>query len=96
VADLPLLEKDFYLAHNSRGLEVIAIELDGDKEIIEDTLNHFYPSYPVVIGSESNIARDYNIIGIPVNLVIDKEGVIRYRGDGYNPDAIRKVIEGIL
>jgi len=93
---LPLLERDFYQTYNSRGLEVIAVELNGDKEKIEDAISDFYPNYPILIGGESDVARHYNIIGIPVNLVIDKEGVIKYRGDGYNPDAIRKEIEELL
>ena len=96
MADLPLLERNFYQAYKPRGLEVIAIELDGDKEIIEDKLREFYPSYPVLIGSASDVARDYNIIGIPVSLVIDKGGIIKYRGDGYDPNAIRRAIEGLL
>ena len=93
---MPLLEKDFYQKYNSRGLEVIAVELNGDKGKIENALSDFRPSYPILIGSESGVARDYGIIPVPVNLVIDKKGFITYRGIGYNPNAIRKAIEELL
>ncbi len=36
-------------------------------------------NYPVVLDSKADVARLYKVIGLPLNIVLDKNGVIVYK-----------------
>jgi len=96
VADLPLLEQDFYNTYNSKGLEIVAVCLDDDKGRIISTISQFNLSYHVLVDNGMAAAKAYKANAIPLNLIIDRKGVIQYREVGYNPDAMKEIIEKSL
>ncbi len=93
---MPLLDRDFYQTYNSRGLEIFSICLDEDEEMILSKILPLNLSYRILIDRGRTAARAYRVMGIPLNLIIDKKGIIRYREIGYDPDAMRKLIEELL
>jgi hypothetical protein len=38
-------------------------------------------NYPVVLDSEAVAARLYKVVGIPLNIVLDRNGVIEYKAN---------------
>ena len=36
-------------------------------------------NYPVALDSNADVARLYQVVGIPLNIILDKKGVIRYK-----------------
>ena len=40
--------------------------------------------------------RDVDFAPFPMQVLIDEEGVIRYLGEAYNPDALRGAMEEVL
>jgi peroxiredoxin len=65
-------------------LRIIAVNVEG-KDVLSK-LRGFSKKhnivYDVVIDTEREISRKYNILGIPTNILVDRDGVIRYRGHG--------------
>lgn len=92
---MPLLEQDFYYPYGDK-VEILAVCLDKNEEKIISSILPFNLSYRILIDEGRTAAKDYKVRGIPLNLIIDKEGVIRYRQPGYNPDAMREVVEQLL
>jgi hypothetical protein len=96
VADLPLLEKDIYSLYSSKGLEILAICLDNNEDAIKSTIAPFDLTYRILYDRGGMTVRAYKVTGIPLNLIVDKKGVIQYREIGYDPAAMRNVIEKLL
>jgi len=92
---LPLLARDFHHPYGDK-VEVLAVCLDDNEEKIMSAIIPFNLSYRVLIDKGRTVAKSYKVRGIPLNLIIDKEGIIRYRQLGYNPNAMREMIEQLL
>ena len=96
MADLPLLENDLYSPYSSKGLEILAVCLDENKDRIVSTIAPFNLSYRILVDKDRTAARAYRVSAIPSNFVIDRGGVIRYRQTGYNMGAMRTLIATLL
>lgn len=96
MAELPLLETDFYSQYKSKGLEILAVCLDDGMEAIISTIAPMSLTYPILVDKNQSAIRTYKVRGIPLTLIIDKQGIIKYRETGFNPDSMRKVIEELL
>ena len=76
---------EFDAKYKDRGLAVIGVSMDEDGwktvkpflalEKDPETGGHTAMKYPVVIGSDS-LAKQYNLTGMPLTLLIDREGRI--------------------
>ena len=96
MADLPLIDRDFHYPYNSRGLEIFSICLDVDEERIISTIMPLNLSYRVLVDKEGAANKAYRVTGIPLNLIIDKSGIIRYLQVGYNPSVMQEIVEQLL
>ncbi|MEW6488647.1 MAG: TlpA disulfide reductase family protein [Thermodesulfobacteriota bacterium] len=105
ILELPALET-IYRQYEARGLELIAVDTDGvDAEFIRkqidarEDLKPLRASFPVAPDPEFAVIDAYGLMGAPLNMIIDKKGVIRFRHEGYEPgDEGRyvEVLEGLL
>jgi thiol-disulfide isomerase/thioredoxin len=79
------------LANNSR-ITLVTVNLDKSTS---DDLQMFALSQGIVwrLGSSQQAGIDYEVSGVPTVLVIDKEGVIRYRGYYTSLSKIEQIIE---
>ena len=93
---MPLLERDIYSLYKSRGLEILAICLNDNEDAIKSAIAPFNLTYRVLTDRGGMTARAYKVTSIPMNLIIDKKGIIRYRNVGYDPSAMRSVIDKLL
>ncbi len=87
-AEAPYLEQ-LYQAYRDKGVQVLIIDVKEDKELIEKWLQRFNLSFPVLLDENGTIATIYAPEGVqpdlarhevPIasNLIIDKEGKIRF------------------
>ena len=80
---IPNLNK-IYQDYRKRGVIIVGISLDG--YINPAPLRHFVRQvgilYPVLLGDEE-IAKDYSVQVVPSIFIIDKNGYIRKRREGY-------------
>ena len=47
---------------------------------------------PVLMDINGKASTAYKVNAIPTNVIIDSKGVVRYWGEGYDPDAEWKVL----
>jgi peroxiredoxin len=96
VADLPLLERDIYSVYKPKGLEIISVSLDDNEEIIKSLVASNNLTYPVLIDKDRKIGGSYKVTGIPLNIIVDRKGIIQYRQTGYDADVITAIIDKSL
>ena len=82
--EIPLL-KEFYTAFKDEGLNVLGIDIQESAKKVKSLIKKKGINYPVVLDSNADVARLYKVIGIPLNIVLDKNGVIVYK-DNRPPD----------
>ena len=83
-AEMPHLQ-EIYEERAGRGLEVLAISIGESASTVKEFLQSQDLSLPVLLDTEGNTARRYNIGGIPTTFFIDSDGIIRQKVIGAFP-----------
>ena len=81
------------------GFEVIAINLDRDRQAAEAFLAEAEPNFAVVFDPRGKLAETYDLQGMPTTLLFDREGTLRTTRVGFKPsetEAILAQIEALL
>ena len=98
------MEQRFWRVYESQGLMVIGIDPDRDDYTriseVENFCNTLGVTYPVGVEETSN----YNLFRenfdgtnpYPVDIIVDKQGIIRYVAREYDPAAMEAVIQTLL
>ena len=88
--ELPALE-GLYKKYSGDGLIILGINTDGvpAKEIIKhlterEDLKNLKLTFPVIADEDIKIIDAYQLMGAPLNVMIDKAGVIRFYHEGYD------------
>lgn len=69
--------------YGNRGLSVVAIDLDHDRQDAQRFLRMFKPNFPVIFDPAGTLAQRFNVMGMPTSVLIDREGKIRYQHVGF-------------
>ena len=80
-----------------RGLVVLGADYGDQPEAIPAFAERFGMTYPILL--DDALAETYEVVVFPTTLVIDRAGRLRYRVEGYRPEAfaaMRGVLEGLL
>ena len=96
ISELPFL-KEAYTKHRADGFEILSISLDENQGVFERMISaremnwlHFYDGQKW----ENRIAKAFGIRSIPVNLLVDKKGIVRavnLRGAAVSDEVARLV-----
>ena len=70
--------------------------MSDNEDAIKSTIAPLNLTYRVLADRGGVTARVYKVTSIPMNLIVDKKGIIRYRNVGYDPSAMRSVIDKLL
>ncbi len=70
-----------------RGLVVIAINVDQERELAERFLHEFNPQFRILFDTEGNLAAAFELKGMPTTLLVDRHGATRYRHVGFTNDS---------
>jgi peroxiredoxin len=81
-AELP----DFEQAHRDRqgdGLVVLGINTEEPAVVVRAFVEDIGLTFPILLDETGQVAREYRAAGLPMTLVIDREGLIQVRHVGY-------------
>lgn len=92
VQEIPEIKK---LKEEMKGkdFEVLAIDIQESKEKLKSFAEKKDIKYEILLDSKGDVARSYNVEGIPDNIVIDKNGNIKHRGEFPSKDLIEKLLK---
>ncbi len=97
LAEMPYLQQ-VYEERSDEGLVVLAINIGDSPSEVKEFLQTHNLSLPVLLDTEENVARKYNITGIPTSFFIDGDGIIRQKiiGAFPNQEAIEQDLINIM
>ncbi len=90
--EVPIL-KEYYDELKDDGLKVLGIDVQESKRKVKSFVEKNKINYPVALDSDATVARLYQVVGIPLNIVLDKNGVIRYKD---NRPPSKEILEKFL
>jgi len=93
---LPHLDK-LYQDKQAAGLKVFAVDLNEEKQTVQDFLDKTKLSIPVLLCSDEKIPTAYGVTGIPETVLVGKDGMVKKVIVGVDEsDALRKAVEAEL
>ena len=97
--EMPTMQK-IYTEYKGKGFEILAINIERDaNEEIQDFIKELRLTFPVLLDSDMKVTRKYRLIGLPVSMLIDRQGIIRSKEIGYHDwtdKESRKRVENLL
>ena len=79
---------DVYERYKDQGFVVVGVGIDDEKKVAE-FVDHLGVSYPILVGGRTAMKVSHlygNRHGaLPYSIIIDRNGVIRYRAGGFMP-----------
>jgi peroxiredoxin len=86
-----------YDEKRGQGLEIVAVDLQEAEGPVRDFVDLFGMTFPILFDRSGEVARTYNVRGLPVTLILDREGVVRATRYGpVTPDFLRAELEKVL
>ncbi len=83
---MPLLEELFRL-HAVDGLQVISVDIDGNSKSAENVAKELGLTFPVLLDTDQSVSRLYDLNRLPLILLIDREGTVRFENKGFRGDS---------
>ena len=98
-SEMPTMQQ-IYTEYKGKGFEILAINIERDsKEEILEFMKELRLTFPVLLDSDMKVTRMYRLIGLPVSMLIDRQGIIRSKTIGYHDwtdKESRKRVENLL
>ena len=76
-------------------IHVVGVNAGEDVATVKEAASELGITWPVLLDPQNSLQRRYNVDAIPLMLVFDKDGLIRYRGNGL-PSDIYRLLDGLL
>ena len=80
-AEIPDFE-EAYRAHKDDGFMVLGINVEESHKLVEPFVNSVDMTYPVLLDERGQVMQEYRGMGLPMSLLVDKDGVIQQRHMG--------------
>jgi peroxiredoxin len=77
------------------GLVVLGISVDEDLRRAQEFADSMKVSYPIMFDVGSDIGRDYQLAKMPVTILVDRSGVVRFSHVGFQRGDDRAYLEQI-
>jgi peroxiredoxin len=91
--EIPLL-KEYYSELKDEGLNVLGIDIQESVKKVKSLVDKHKINYPVVLDSKAVAARLYKVVGIPLNIVLDRNGVIVYKANALpDKELLKKLLQ---
>jgi len=89
---MPQLDQ-LYQKYRLAGLTLLSVNLDESAARAAEMVRALKISYPVLMDERKQVSRAYRIDTLPVTVLVDREGVVRYVGAGYQPGQAQRDAE---
>ncbi len=93
--EMPSLERAWKRLKPSNAL-ILAVALQDEVESVHRFLQNTTVSFPLLLDSDGEIAKQWRVIGIPVTFVLDPSGRIAYKASGIREWDSDPIIHKIL
>jgi peroxiredoxin len=81
-AEIPALEAA-YRAHKDEGLVILGIDVEESRAMVQPFVKDLEMTYPVLLDGNGKLVQEYRARGLPMSILLDRDGTIRVRHIGY-------------
>jgi len=82
--EMPLLD-ELYSRYERVGFSLLGVNIDDDSHKAMNMVSELGVSFPVLFDARKEVSKLYKVEAMPVTVLIDREGTIRYVHHGYKP-----------
>ena len=82
--EMPLLD-ELYSRYQRVGFNLLGVNIDDDSSRAMNMIAELGVSFPVLFDSHKEVSKLYDVDAMPVTVLVDREGNVRYIHEGYKP-----------
>src|SRR5210317_1192589 len=82
--EMPLLD-DLYSRYQRVGFSLLGVNIDDDSRRAMQMVEELGVDFPVLFDEAKEVSRLYEVEAMPVTVLVDREGTVRYVHHGYKP-----------
>ena len=92
--EMPLLD-ELYSRYERVGFSLLGVNIDDDSRKAMNMVSELGVSFPVLFDARKEVSKLYRVEAMPVTVLIDREGTVRYVHHGYKPGYEDKYLDQI-
>lgn len=92
--EMPLLD-DLYARYKRVGFNLLGVNIDDDAGRAMQMVEDLGVNFPVVFDDAKEVSRLYQVEAMPVTVLVDRQGTVRYVHHGYKPGYEEKYLTAI-
>jgi len=92
--EMPLLD-ELYVRYQRVGFNLLGVNIDDDTGRAMKMIDELGVTFPVLFDSRKEVSKLYDVAAMPVTLLVDREGKIRYVHHGYKAGYEDKYLDQI-
>lgn len=92
--EMPLLD-ELYTRYKRVGFSLLGVNIDDDSRRAMQMIEDLGVSFPVLFDARKEVSKLYEVEAMPVTVLIDREGNVRYVHHGYKPGYEDKYLDQV-
>jgi peroxiredoxin len=92
--EMPLLD-ELYSRYGRVGFSLLGVNIDDNSSKAMDMVSELGVTFPVLFDSRKEVSKLYQVEAMPVTVIIDREGTVRFVHHGYKPGYEEKYLDQI-
>ena len=92
--EMPLLD-ELYSRYQRVGFSLLGVNIDDDSGRAMDMIEELGVNFPVLFDARKEVSKLYEVEAMPVTVIVDRTGTVRYIHHGYKPGYEDKYLDQI-
>lgn len=92
--EMPLLDQ-LYSRYERVGFNLLGVNIDDDSNRAMDMIRELGVNFPVLFDARKEVSKLYAVDAMPVTVLVDREGNVRYVHQGYKPGYEEKYLDQV-
>ncbi len=92
--EMPLLD-ELYNRYERVGFNLLGVNIDDDSRRAMQMIDELGVDFPVLFDARKEVSKLYEVEAMPVTVIVDREGTVRYVHYGYKPGYEEKYLDQV-
>ncbi len=92
--EMPLLD-ELYSRYERVGFNLLGVNIDDDSRRAMQMIEELGVNFPVLFDAQKVVSKLYEVEAMPVTILVDREGNVRYVHHGYKPGYEDKYLDQV-
>jgi peroxiredoxin len=92
--EMPLLD-ELYSRYERVGFNLLGVNIDDDSNRAMAMIQELGVNFPVLFDARKEVSKMYDVSAMPVTVIVDRQGTVRYVHHGYKPGYEEKYLDQV-